>query len=329
MKKYNNKEYLEYQVTTLGKTHEKIAREINCNINTLIYYIQKYKIKSPKKWQYLNDNYKKEIISRYESNETLKDIAKTYEVSTGTITEVLKLNNIHIKNATEAKYIRDRRFQENTNNNCVNGRIFTLNHDYFKTWSNDMSYILGFIYADGCIKNTYLIIELSNKDLVLLNNIKNKLQYTGDIKLREKTNSSRLTIGSCILTDNLKSLGVMENKTKKIRLPNIPIEYLKDFIRGYFDGDGSISCHMKNQYRVRFTCGNKLFLEDILESMYQNFNIPKVNISKDKRTESCYEICYSTTSSRIFFNYIYSDITCLKCDRKYETFKKVISNNEN
>ena len=38
----------------------------------------------------------------------------------------------------------------------------------------------------------------------------------------------------------LFELGCLNNKTQKIRLPNLSNELMPHFIRGYFDGDGSI-----------------------------------------------------------------------------------------
>src|SRR5699024_11813630 len=40
------------------------------------------------------------------------------------------------------------------------------------------------------------------------------------------------------VVDDLKSLGVLEAKSRYIRMPNIPNEYLPHFIRGVIDGDG-------------------------------------------------------------------------------------------
>jgi intein-encoded DNA endonuclease-like protein len=328
LNKYDNKTFLEHQIIELHKTHEELSHEINCNINTLKYWLKKYNIKSLKNWEYLNNYYKDNIINRYINNETLSQIANFYNVNYQVIEKVLKINNIPIRNIKERKYIRDRKFQNEISEKNINGRKFSLNHNFFKKWNSDMAYILGFIYADGCIKETQLIIELNNVDLDLLTIIKDKLEYTGELKSRDKTNSTRLAIRSCILTDDLKKLGVIENKTKCIRMPNIPIEFFKDFIRGYFDGDGSVGIHMKNQIRVRFSCGNKLFLEDLLYTLKKNFNIPKVSISKDTRSKSNYSICYSTNSSKMFFHHIYKDINCMKCNRKYNNFINALYNNK-
>lgn len=319
MEKFKDKKYLEYQILTLHKSHEKIAKELNCNINTLKYWISKHQIKSLKDWEYLNINFKDDIITRYNNNETLRDISNSYSITEYVIKKVLEINGIKIRTLKEVKYIRDRRFQAETNTNNVNGRTFSLNHNYFKIWNDDMAYILGFIYADGNVKGTQLSIGLSEIDTELLELIKDKLEYEGELKFRKSTKSTRLTIRSCIMTDDLKQLGVIENKSLKTKIPNIPQQYFKDFVRGFFDGDGSIGIHMKNQIRTRFFSGSKEFLIELSQRLHDEIGINIPTISKDRRSE-CFGINYSTKNSKIIFNYLYSDKYCMKLNRKYEKF---------
>lgn len=326
MEEFKNKEFLEHEILTFHKSHEIISKELNCNINTLKYWIKKFQIKSLKDWEHLNINFKTDIISRYNNEETLRDISTSYNVTEYVIKKVLIANGINIRTLEEVKYIRDRKFQYETNINNVNGRVFSLNHNYFKTWCSDMAYILGFIYADGNVFRTQLSIGLSKIDTNLLTEIKEKLQYEGDLKFREATKSVRLTIRSCVMTDDLKHLGVIENKSLKTKIPNIPQQYFKDFVRGYFDGDGSVGIHMKNQIRTRFFSGSKEFLIELSQKLYDEIGIQIPTISKDKRSE-CHEICYSTKNSKLIFDYLYSDPNCMKLDRKYEKFIEGISLN--
>ena len=53
------------------------------------------------------------------------------------------------------------------------------------------------------------------------------------------------------LSETFAKLGVASNKTFSLTFPRwLKEEYIKDFIRGYFDGDGSIA---KNKNKVRAT----------------------------------------------------------------------------
>lgn len=63
------------------------------------------------------------------------------------------------------------------------------------------------------------------------------------------------------------------NKCIELRFPNIPKQYLKDFIRGYVDGDGTIGTTKGYQGDKTYIgpclriLGNKEFLKQMLEEI--------------------------------------------------------------
>src|SRR3989344_9450685 len=120
-----------------------------------------------------------------------------------------------------------------------------LNHDFFKKWSPDMAYVLGFFAADGSMikKNRGAhFIEFTITDRVVLEQIQQVTNSTHRIAERERGGNSktgyRLQIGSKKWFGDLTRLGLMQNKSKKLPLPKAPQKYFGDFVRGYFDGDG-------------------------------------------------------------------------------------------
>jgi len=128
---------------------------------------------------------------------------------------------------------------------------YSYNVDFFKTWSNDMAYILGFIMADGSIsKRKSLEIENQYVDIEVLEFIKDKLGSNLELKVINKKHSQskiqqkivRLSIYNKNIVMDLEKLGVVNRKTGFEQIPeNCPKEYIMDFIRGFFDGDGHIS----------------------------------------------------------------------------------------
>ena len=55
-----------------------------------------------------------------------------------------------------------------------------VNSNFFKKWTPAMAYVLGFIYADGCILNTQEssrtnYIKITNTDKMIVKQIKNAL----------------------------------------------------------------------------------------------------------------------------------------------------------
>ena len=45
-------------------------------------------------------------------------------------------------------------------------RKYDITEDYFKTWSNNMAYILGFIAADGVIQKENQCVSISQKKVI-------------------------------------------------------------------------------------------------------------------------------------------------------------------
>lgn len=167
----------------------------------------------------------------------------------------------------ECKYCRTKldnikisKFQLNRNKNFYCNRECYLkyirrekikNYNFFsKVDTEEKAYWLGFIYADGNIhsKNNCLNIGLSRRDIIHLK----KFSSIFDVDLKEgsvvcnnkRFNNIYVSIYSKKLCDNLKKIGVLPRKSyldNDYILNNIPDNLMNHFIRGYFDGDGSIN----------------------------------------------------------------------------------------
>jgi hypothetical protein len=135
------------------------------------------------------------------------------------------------------------------------------NSQYFNTIdTNAKAYIVGFIAADGAlvkIKNTdtsnfALTITIKDTDIAILEFIKSEIGNSHNIQHIVRPSSYdkskiihhvRLSFVNKEITDALIKLGITNNKSLSMDniINNIPIEYKKAFIIGYFDGDGSVS----------------------------------------------------------------------------------------
>ena len=147
-----------------------------------------------------------------------------------------------------------------------NARKFHINQDYFKKWSSNMAYVLGLWFADGCIYgNKMFDITLHNKDKYILKQVAKELEYEGSLYDYVDRQAARLNFSCVVIYNDIVSLGGCENKSMVIEFPEVPNEYLPDFIRGYFDGDGSIMEIKNNRLNSAFTCGSKKFLDKLLE----------------------------------------------------------------
>lgn len=156
--------------------------------------------------------------------------------------------------------------QEKSKIQSQNSRKYHINQDYFKTWSANMAYILGLWFADGCIYNGKIFdITLHKRDKYILKQIAKELNYQGHLYDYVDRQAARLNFSCVVIYNDIINLGGCENKSKVITFPDIPQQYLPDFIRGYFDGDGCVMNLKGNRLNSVFTSGSKTFLTQLLQ----------------------------------------------------------------
>jgi len=217
------------------------------------------------------------------------------------------------------------------------GVKFFVNERFFDTWSPKMAYILGYICADGSmershsIRGWYIRIGSTEKDRVMA--IKKAMRSQHKINVRQRPGHHKtyylLRIGNKTLYTSLERYGIKPRKSLTIRCPQVPREYIGDFVRGYLDGDGCVHIEkgigLKGQKIIKriaviFTCGSKMFLED-LNGMLQEIGLPKKEVYRNGRA---YKLRYGSNNCVDMFALLYgSNIEPdLRMKRKYETFKK-------
>ncbi len=192
-----------------------------------------------------------------------------------------------------------------------------VNQDFFKRWSPDMAYVLGFFAADGSMsygKRGAYYIEFEITDKKLLTAIRGLLgsnhKITERKRIRNRVPSYRLQIGSKAMLNDLSRLGMIPRKSKTIRLPTIPAKYLTHFIRGYFDGDGSVAFgyfksrdrkNLKRTLLTRFISGSRSFLVELQGALTKAIGI-RGSISSHS---GAYTLSYSAIGSRELCRFMY------------------------
>jgi hypothetical protein len=206
-------------------------------------------------------------------------------------------------------------------------RIYSINENYFESInSNNKAYVLGFIYADGCVYNNYLSIWLSDKDIEILKFIKKELDYEGKIYSHHSKVKNKKYVGISIsskkIVNDLIKLGVVRNKTYDAKeLPIYKNEYESAFLLGFFDGDGSIYSNDNRgyaEYTVSFSC-NKSVLKEI-KGILVNYKISSSNIRhRHNNDESCMLEIRGNKNIEKIYNLFYSN-TEFYLKRKKERF---------
>jgi hypothetical protein len=186
------------------------------------------------------------IIKQYVDDKlSMQKIADQYNVRQTSISRILEKNGIPRRS------------------NKINSKKYDLDEDYFEVIdTEDKAYWLGFIYADGYIsKNSdgrYSFgVSLAAIDKDHLEKLRNSLSsnhviydYTSNLGFSGNCSYSRLLIWNAKLVEDLKNHGVVEHKSNILTPPNLLENLIPHFIRGYIDGDGSISLS-KGCYRLR------------------------------------------------------------------------------
>lgn len=217
-------------------------------------------------------------------------------------------------------------------------RIYKVNEDFFKCINTEeKAYILGFICADGHIEKDRLNITVSIKDRDILEKIRYAMHSNHPIKEVQRTNPykktnrenlilSELMIGSVELVKPLFNMGLTTNKTYTLNgdiLKYIPKYLIRDFLRGYFDGDGNVFFGRRYSSGYKYNiniCGN----EDFLLKSFQVYFPSNNKLYKDLYSRQCYVWKISQKDRvRDFMYYLYYN-SSIFLQRKYNEFRKIM-----
>jgi endogenous inhibitor of DNA gyrase (YacG/DUF329 family) len=180
--------------------------------------------------------------------------------------------------------------------------IEIYNRDFFeKIDTEEKAYWLGFIFADGNINSVSnkVQITLAKKDKKHLekfcNIFKRKLEEfeQGGVPHNGKIKTSVLYFVRCAICsrkmwNDLYDKGIDPNKTFKDNIEifkYVPENLLNHFIRGFFDGDGSISKRSKNDVSDIYSfkiVGTEKILNSISDIFSINCKIRKMRVVPEK-----------------------------------------------
>ena len=187
--------------------------------------------------------------------------------------------------------------------------LYEINEKFFNSWTNEMAYVLGFILTDGNISDENNQVRITIKDVKLLEKIRTKLKSNHPIKYLKADGIYYFSFGKGKMVERLRKLGITSNKSLDIEFPKVPDKFLSHFIRGVFDGDGSVffeSRSKKSPLRVSFTSGSKKFITALEDILHTQAGVSKRTIYKLHRKNTSYYIRYCHKDSLKFFDYIYA-----------------------
>lgn len=220
-------------------------------------------------------------------------------------------------------------------NNCYKKK--QIDETFFECIdTEEKAYILGFIYADGYVTGTKFGIKQCKKDCEILEKIKRALKSNHKIGFYINKNGyvsgneyCSFIVDRRKMVNDLISLGVCENKSKILEFPNygqVPQELMKHFIRGYFDGDGSV--YLSNEHIYSNFTGTEHMLLGIKKEL-NNLNLnTKASIRKYPEKDIYDFKLGGINIMRKFYHILYDEATIFM-NRKRNIFNDYFNNEEN
>ena len=257
-----------------------------------------------------------EYIDTPELDKSASSISTKYGINRKTLLKYLKDKGIDI-----AKTVSSVHFNYNAFN---------------KINSEESAYWLGFMYADGYIesKGNGVGLGVAIKDIQHMDKFCEFLQYPkgkyivkshqfGSKDTKNKNGEEMYMVNTLIknsvLWQDLNDKGCVPNKSLTLTFPNESIfedkDLIRHFIRGYCDGDGSLTWSNK-EHTVPSICfvGTREFLESIQVYLGKGYLMQKPNCS-----EFTYRLSYTHTKAFNASKYMYENSN-IYLNRKYNIY---------
>ena len=202
-------------------------------------------------------------------------------------------------------------------------------------WNSNFAYALGLITTDGNLYNDGYHFDFTSKDKYLIQlfakclGLKNKIGrktsgYTG------RTDAFRIQFGDVNFYKWCLEFGLKPNKSKRLKGLKVPDKFFFDFLRGCFDGDGSMYAywdprwHSSYMFYLQFASASSPFLIWLRNTIKRLAKIDgKINNMKKAR-----QLRYAKNGTIAVFNKMFYDknVSCLR--RKFIKAQKIFEINK-
>lgn len=269
----------------------------------------------------LTDEQRHEILEKYKTGKfTAVELGIEYNVSGANIGLILKKNKIQINN-----------------NQSKLQRKYSINENFFDCVDTEgKAYFLGFLYADGCnyTETNHVFIGLQARDIDILKKMNILIESDRPIQISNPSgfgcqDVATLHINNKRISKKLIDLGCTKAKSLTLQFPTedqVPSHLIRHFMRGYFDGDGSVGNYLgtNNKLYMKFNVVSTVdFCKGIQNIFIKYFNMHYNVVSKGKyHNVKTGQISTSRTiNSYKIMSWMYRNSTIF-LKRKYDIFQE-------
>ena len=267
---------------------------------------------------------------------SLQEIADRFGCTRVMVLYLMKRHRIPRRSHSEARRFAQRdakikytRRLENGETRTIGPRCTTINEYFFRGWSPEMAYVLGVFYSDGCLQKSpsgYYTATISQKEPELLEKCLDLMACNAPLHYRPN-NSPRGGLYTFAVNDqgtcrNLLALGVHPRKSLTLQFPDAPFGVLRHFIRGCWDGDGSIYRNgtSRSAWRASYISGSPRFIRGMRDSLVEH-GLPSATIHQNRGSRAS-TIYYRGSRCRTLFHVLYDGVPESQyLVRKYVRFK--------
>lgn len=302
--------------------------------------------------EYLIENYVKQ-------NKSLADIAKVTNCSRQYVYKRLKEHYIPLRSMSAARCLaitqdkcKFERLNEDGSSYSVLLQKINVNENFFSSWSSAMAWVLGVICTDGNLNpgrirepwrsrttSTIPTISVAQKDPELLEKVLHLMDCDAKLMFIKERVYGKIKAGAIYqfsianekMYDDIVNLGLTPNKSLTMQFPNVPNEFVRHFIRGCWDGDGSVYVDKytkHNKLCASFVSGSLEFVEEMIRILV-NAGLPDRTIHLHNHSNKSYYFRFTDSQVPMLYHYLYKDVPKTEyLERKYDLFRLSLESNQ-
>lgn len=197
-------------------------------------------------------------------------------------------------------------------------------------WTPQLAYAVGLIATDGYLSKDGRHIDFTSQDIEQVRTFKKCLGLK-NIKIGLKTSGSskklypRIQFGDINFYRWLQKIGLTTKKSLVLSSLNIPNKYFFDFLRGCFDGDGSMFAfwdkrwHSSYMFYLSFASGSAKHLQWLQTVIRKLANVS----GSIKLTKNCYQLVFAKKETKILFKKMFYKDGLPRLKRKFIKAQKI------